>query len=238
MDRPVPRRSPGPLVLPVAAAAVIFGGTLAARRPSGYCGPGGASASERIVGVALDRADNRGGADGDIAVEIHAGQFLLEGDGTIAPGTEGAPCYAVNDRTVGAADNGGTRPLAGIVAGLGERGKVWVLVDPALTAPASGGGTAAPARNIAAGIADAAGNLSGAAVNWPSRTSVWTVGVKPSASHPRIRLELPSGTTLSQVLDPVDGDITSDFSRDGSTQVWRSQSDYDGPARVLVVTTA
>ena len=90
-------------------------------------------------------------------------------------------------------------------------------------------------QNLIVAIVDASGAQSGAAVVWPDSGGTWYFTVEPTAAAPRIKLTLPVGLALDTVVDTVDGNVTSDFVRDGTTQSWLSASDYDGPARVMVL---
>lgn len=98
----------------------------------------------------------------------------------------------------------------------------------------SGGGTT---RQLAVSRATAAGVDEGAAQDWPSSTLAWSVAVAPTATAPRVKLTLPTGLTLSEVIDSLDGAIS--FVRVGATQVWLSDPNRNlaGVARVLLVRT-
>lgn len=51
----------------------------------------------------------------------------------------------------------------------------------------------------------------------------------------RIMFILPPGTRLQSVVDTIDGDITDDFDRMGSTQLWLSSSGYENDTRMFAV---
>ena len=76
----------------------------------------------------------------------------------------------------------------------------------------------------------------GVGVNVPfqSFTDDFLVIVSPDEAAPRVKLTLPTGKTLSKVWDSGI-DITADFSREGDTQVWLSNVDYDGGGLMLIV---
>lgn len=124
------------LSLPVAEDTEIHQGTLVAvpysGADAGYAIPAAASAvRQKIVGVASDKADNTGGAAGDVDVVVDIGAFEFinsAGVDEIDATMVGEPCFAADDQTVARTPGtGGTRPYAGRILGL-EGSKVIVAV--------------------------------------------------------------------------------------------------------------
>lgn len=112
-------------VIPVAAGVRVLQGSLVGTQ-GGFAGPAGAD-SEAVHGRANQGADNRGGAAGDVSVEVERGVFAWENDAA-APVTQallGQPVFVLDDQTVSASDGAGTRPQAGILYQIDSAG-IWV----------------------------------------------------------------------------------------------------------------
>lgn len=129
-DRATPRRAGTNKSLPVAANAVIFQGAIVAVSTTapGYATKGATSTTLRGVGVARNRADNTGGADGAKSVEVETGTWAFANSAAadlITRADIGAACYMVDDQTVAKTNGGGTRSVAGIVSDVDAYG-VWV----------------------------------------------------------------------------------------------------------------
>lgn len=98
--------------------------------------PGVTATTLTAVGVARDQADNTGGADGAISVEVKQGTFRFDNNGdTISHNDIGATCYIVDDQTVDLTDGGASRSPAGVIVDVegivgGTVGQVWVKVGP------------------------------------------------------------------------------------------------------------
>ncbi len=118
-DRLPPQVNPpaARFVNPVAAGANIRGGALVALNATGYAIPA-APASAVMRGVALDLADNTGGAAGAKSVETSRGCWVLRNDGSVNRTHIGKSVYVVDDETVGEA---GTL-VAGKCLDVGEAG--------------------------------------------------------------------------------------------------------------------
>lgn len=116
----------------VAAETTVFGGSLVMRNAAGFL-RGGAAAVDLVgVGRAEERAVNPGAA-GDVHMRYRPGVFRFANSAAsdeITAAHSGAPCYAVDDQTVAATDDGGARSIAGFVDHVDEQG-VWVLLDEA-----------------------------------------------------------------------------------------------------------
>ncbi len=121
------------LSLPIADNVCIYCGTLVGLDASGYVRPMGAlSSTARCLGVAEATVDNTttGHTAGRYNVPIRQGTFRLENDSApdaVASTHVGSPCYAVDDQTVSASTNGGTRAIAGVVEKV-ETAGVYVRV--------------------------------------------------------------------------------------------------------------
>ena len=127
-DRVTNARQRTMLCLGVAAAAFCHAGGLAALDGAGHVKPGATALGLRGLGRFRNRADNSGGAAGDITAEVELGVFQFKNSATtdaIAAGDIGKPCYIVDDETVAKTDGGSTRSVAGIIVDLDAEG-VWV----------------------------------------------------------------------------------------------------------------
>jgi hypothetical protein len=122
-----PGNASQPASLPVTANAQLYRGAIAATR-SGYAvemtspqstdlvwglyekyGPGFANVIPGMLG---------GTTNGAVTVEVATGSFYLNngtGADAITQVNMGAPCYVINENTVGLTSGSGTRPVAGIV---------------------------------------------------------------------------------------------------------------------------
>lgn len=127
-DRNTLRRNGEQIEPPVAANARIYGGSIVAINSSGYAVRASADATLKTAGVAEHRADNTGGANGDIRVRLRKSvhQFGNSSAGdAITLADIGATCYVVDDQTVAKTNSSNTRPAAGKVFDVDADG-VWV----------------------------------------------------------------------------------------------------------------
>lgn len=138
VTRDTEKKGAGPVLsrmsVPLAAAVAVLGGVLVALNLSGYAGMAGASGFTTgciIVGRAEDDCDNTAGAAGAKSVEVARGTFKFANSSStdaITLADVGRPCYAADNQTLArTAGSGGTRPYAGIVAGVDTDG-VWVEI--------------------------------------------------------------------------------------------------------------
>jgi len=127
-DRNTLRRDGNQMEPPVAANARIYGGAMVAINAAGYAVRASADATLKTAGVSEHRADNTGGANGDIRVRLRKSVFQLgnsaAGD-AITLADIGATCYVVDDQTVAKTSSTNTRPAAGTVFDVDADG-VWV----------------------------------------------------------------------------------------------------------------
>lgn len=127
-DRNTIRRDGHQLEPGVAANARIYAGAMAAINAAGFAVRASADATLKVIGMAEHRADNTGGADGDIRVRVRKGAYLYgnsaAGD-AITLADVGSTCYVVDDQTVAKTNGAGARPAAGTVFDVDADG-VWV----------------------------------------------------------------------------------------------------------------
>jgi hypothetical protein len=127
-DRKTPKRDGDILNIGVAGAKKIYAGAIVARDASGYATPGATATTLLGIGRAEAHADNSGGSDGDITVDVRRGIFRFAnsaaGDEITAAGI-GSYCYIVDDQTVARTNGSGTRSVAGRVFDV-DSGDVWV----------------------------------------------------------------------------------------------------------------
>lgn len=89
---------------PVKAATKIYKGSLVAADATGYAVPGADTSGFSFLGVAIEEADNSGGAAGALSVRVQtSGIFSFAKSGTITQASIGAALYIVDDQTVGLA---------------------------------------------------------------------------------------------------------------------------------------
>lgn len=112
------------LILPVAAAKVIYEGALVAINASGYAQPAAKAADLVAAGRAEERVDNSAGANGDKQVMVRRGVFVWDNSATAASQVKDTDClkecYIEDDCTVTMASTG-TSP-AGVVIGVTDEG--------------------------------------------------------------------------------------------------------------------
>lgn len=127
-DRNTVRRDGQQIEPPVAANVRIYGGSIAAINAAGFVVPGSTSPTLKSAGVAERRADNTGGAAGDIRVRLRKGPHRFTNSAAadaITLADLGADCYIVDDQTVAKTHATNTRSVAGKVFDVDAEG-VWV----------------------------------------------------------------------------------------------------------------
>jgi hypothetical protein len=118
----------------LAAATVVYNGSLAAVNASGNLVPAAGTLGLRVVGVAQCKGDNAAGAAGAVKVGCLTGVFKFKNSATrpLAAADVGRVCFVEDDETV--QDEGaGSEVIAGIVEAVRSDG-VYVFVDPAIGA--------------------------------------------------------------------------------------------------------
>lgn len=127
-DRSTPEREGVLLRVPVAAAAKIYAGSLAAASATGFLQPAATAADIVVLGRADEHVDNSGGADGDATATVRRGVFRWAnsaGADEIENTDVGKDCYAVDDQTVALTSDSNARSKAGKIVGVDGAG-VWV----------------------------------------------------------------------------------------------------------------
>lgn len=129
-DGPAPTGGAGKL----AANAVIKRGYHCAYNSTGYLVPFTASNTLKSAGIALMDADNTGGADGAISIELSWGcheQSIGTAGDALTDADISAAVYAIDNATIGKTSGSGARSFAGIFMGLNpETGRGRVIVGP------------------------------------------------------------------------------------------------------------
>lgn len=128
-DRTTPKRGASRLSLPVAANAVIYAGALVCINATGYAVKASTSTTLKSAGVAQQRVDNTGGADGAVRIEVERhGAHLMANSAAgdlVTLAALGSTVYLVDDQTVALTTGGGTRSAAGQVLDVDAAG-VWI----------------------------------------------------------------------------------------------------------------
>tara|TARA_A100001391_G_scaffold192762_1_gene167294 strand:- start:642 stop:1055 length:414 start_codon:yes stop_codon:yes gene_type:complete len=131
-DQPITRSDANKGFAPVGAAKTLPHGTMCFADSSGNAVP--EAGGNQFLGVVEPRADNSGGAAGDIDVEYNrTGQFQLTGAG-FAAADLGKAVYATDNNTVSktAADNSRVGTISEVISAT----QVMVDLDPQYSVPA------------------------------------------------------------------------------------------------------
>lgn len=129
-DRLIKRRDAHQFSDPVAANTTIFTGALVVLDAAGNAAPASAATNLTARGVCTERADNTGGAAGDVSVDVRAGCYNFKnssGADEIDRSNIGGVAWIVDDETVAATDGGASRSPAGRIEDVNADG-VWVDV--------------------------------------------------------------------------------------------------------------
>ena len=97
---------------------------------AGYAAPGTTATGLIAVGRFEETADNTGGANGAISVQVKRGTFKYGNSSAgdlIAQADVGADCYIVDDQTVAKTNGSSTRSVAGKIIAVDADG-VWVKI--------------------------------------------------------------------------------------------------------------
>jgi hypothetical protein len=118
----------------VAAATIIYVGTLVAKNAAGNIVPASDTAALKVVGVALETVDNSAGAASAKTVQIGTGVFEFDNaGGAIVLASSHALCYVADNTSVTTAAVATNDIIAGLVDGFTST-KVLVDVDPVYAA--------------------------------------------------------------------------------------------------------
>lgn len=113
---------------PLKVDAKIYKGSLVCADDTGYATPGDDTLDYKFLGVALESADNTGGADGAVTVRVQtSGVFSFAKSGAITIADVGAALYIVDDQTVGLAATTTNDVACGKLEGL-DGSDVWVRI--------------------------------------------------------------------------------------------------------------
>ncbi len=127
-DRNTPMKDGEVIVVPVAASAEVFGGSMVVANATGYGAPGSTALNLTYLGRAENYVDNTSGADGDKSVNVRRGKAFKwknsAGD-AVDQSCLGKACYIEDDETVSKTDGGSAQSAAGIVIKFDSDG-VWV----------------------------------------------------------------------------------------------------------------
>jgi hypothetical protein len=127
-DRDTRRRPSEQFEFPVAAATLIYAGSIVCVNASNLATKGATATTLKTVGVAEDRADNSLGAASAIRVKVRRGCFKFANSASadqIVLADVGADCFVVDDQTVAKTNGSNTRSVAGKVRDVDTDG-VWV----------------------------------------------------------------------------------------------------------------
>lgn len=129
-DRDTPRLEGEIQDYGIAAATVLYGGSLICLDAAGYLVPGSVSTTLTAVGRCERRVDNSTGAAGDKTAKARPGTFRFNNSASteaIAIADIGKDCFIVDDQTVTKTNGGNSRSRAGKVVAVDALG-VWVSV--------------------------------------------------------------------------------------------------------------
>ena len=140
---------------PVAAATIIYAGTMVVLDSSGNAKPAADTAGLRVIGMARADVDNSAGSAGDLDVEVSrtdVAHFTNSSTAAVDADDKGKLCYVEDDSTV--AETSTHKVQAGIVEDVDSDG-VWVRfrespVVPTAITDGTTNGAAAAAADLAA----------------------------------------------------------------------------------------
>lgn len=126
--------------VPVAASTRIYQGALVGLDINGRAVAGTSNAAARILGVAIEEANNSTGAAGDKSVRVRQGVYYLANSSStdaVVAADVGRFCYVVDDQTVARTSGNGARNHAGVVIAVDSSDgvAVWVGAPAELSAP-------------------------------------------------------------------------------------------------------
>jgi hypothetical protein len=123
------------LSIPVAAGSRIFAGALVCSNAGGYAVRAADSAGLVFEGVATAQADNRNGEAGDVRVVVRRrGRYRLDCASTLDQSALSAQVYAVDDHTVGVAEDVAHSVAVGVIDKVESAGECWVSIDAGVLA--------------------------------------------------------------------------------------------------------
>jgi hypothetical protein len=99
-DRATPYRDGIEIDFPVAADIKIYAGSLVCANTTGYAVPAADTAGLKFAGVALEQADNTGGANGAKTVRLRRSGVFEFDAASITQAMVGTAMYTVDDHTM------------------------------------------------------------------------------------------------------------------------------------------
>jgi len=99
-DRATPYRDGIEIDFPVAANIKIYAGSLVCANTTGYAVPAADTAGLKFAGVALEQADNTGGANGAKTVRLRRSGVFEFDAASITQAMVGTAMYIVDDHTM------------------------------------------------------------------------------------------------------------------------------------------
>lgn len=105
-DRNTTYREGMELAFPVKAATRIFAGSMVAVDSTGYAVPAASVVGHKLMGIALEQADNSTGANGAVFIRVRTAGVFEFGAVSISQANVGADMYVVDDQTFDDVDPG------------------------------------------------------------------------------------------------------------------------------------
>jgi hypothetical protein len=128
-DRATSYREGIEMDFPVAADTRIFAGSLVCVNASGFALPAADISGLRFIGVALNQADNRGGANGGKNLRVRRTGVFEFAATTITQAMVGDPMYAVDDQTFASAAVCTNDIKVGLLAKYAGATKGWIDIS-------------------------------------------------------------------------------------------------------------
>lgn len=128
-DRATPYRDGIEIEFPVAANTKIYAGSLVCANTSGYLVPAADAVGQKFIGVALEQADNTGGANGAKKVRVRrTGVFEFDA-ASITQAMVGSAMYVMDDHTIDDATGPTNDIRVGLLVKYVSDTKGWVDIN-------------------------------------------------------------------------------------------------------------
>jgi len=115
---------------PVKAGAHLYKGSLVCADATGYSVPGADTAGLKLLGVAIEEADNSDGADAALSIRVQAaGVFSFSKAGAITQADLGAALFISDDQTAALAADVTNDVPCGRLEALDGSNAVWVRLQ-------------------------------------------------------------------------------------------------------------
>lgn len=128
-DRATPYREGIEIEFPVAASAKIYAGSLVCANAAGFAVPGADTAGLKFLGVALEKVDNTGGANGAKKVRLRRTGVFEFNAASITAAMLGDPMYIKDDNTFDDAAGTTNDIKAGVLAKYVSDTKGWIDIS-------------------------------------------------------------------------------------------------------------